>query len=523
MKIKFSTYFRITVTIVCLAVSTYAMADYPNGYYDSLEGKCGVKLMQAIKNCVRNHTVIPYGNDTWDAFRTTDVKIVDGKSYWWDMYSNELVAVGSSKPEATVMNIEHSVANSWWGGSKNDAYKDIVHLNPSNSNANSRKSNYPLCELSSVTWNNGVTFVGKPKTGQGGGSANGYEPADEYKGDFARVFMYMFTVYDDISWESGKDWMFDTSSDLMFRSWASELLLRWNEKDVVSDKERSRNDGIWEEQHNRNPFIDLPDLADHIWGTKANIPYSLDGNYGGEDPGTDPGIDPSEKETTTSFSWLSKNDTNMGDWTVEDVNLPSTTDKVWDWREYNGTHYLWGSAYISNTPYASKSYAWSPTVSLEDATSASLKFEHAAKYQTTLRTLCKVAVKIDDSKIETVEIPQWPSAGNWNFKSSGGIDLSDYKGHKINVGLLYESTPEGADTWEINNMTLTVNRQQSILESVETDNSVLVEIWGNNILVPNGAKIFDMNGREVSGLNLQRGIYIVNGPNFKTTIKAAVK
>ncbi len=70
------------------------------------------------------------------------------------------------------MNIEHSVASNWWGKTKNDAYKDIVHLNPSDATANSRKSNYPLSEIAGEpTWTNGVTNVGRPVSADRGGGS----------------------------------------------------------------------------------------------------------------------------------------------------------------------------------------------------------------------------------------------------------------------------------------------------------------------------------------------------------------
>ena len=37
-----------------------------------------------------------------------------------------------------------------------------------------------------------------------------------------------------------------------------------------SDKERKRNDAVYKQQGNRNPFIDHPDMAEHIWGNAAN-------------------------------------------------------------------------------------------------------------------------------------------------------------------------------------------------------------------------------------------------------------
>lgn len=252
------------------------MAEVPEGYYDSLTGLHGSALRKAAKAKVRNHKVISYGDNTWEAFAHTDTHLVNGQNCWWDMYSTDNVPVSSGHPG---MNIEHSVANSWWGGTKNDAYKDLFHLNPSNINANSRKSNYPLGEVSNVSWTNGPTTVGSPVYGQGGGNGYVYEPCDEYKGDFARVFMYMFTVYDDISWDSAKGWMFDMANVDIFKPWAIQLLLKWHRQDPVSPKEIARNEAIYEIQGNRNPYIDSPELAEYVWGDKKTEGYSFTGEY----------------------------------------------------------------------------------------------------------------------------------------------------------------------------------------------------------------------------------------------------
>ena len=42
-------------------------------------------------------------------------------------------------------------------------------------------------------------------------------------------------------------------------------LLKWNEEDPVDAFETQRNNRIYEYQGNRNPFIDYPQLADHIY------------------------------------------------------------------------------------------------------------------------------------------------------------------------------------------------------------------------------------------------------------------
>lgn len=171
-------------------------------------------------------------------------------------------------------------------------------------------------------------------------------------------------------------------------------------------------------------------------------------------------------------------------------------------------------------------YAWSPEVSLEGMKEAKLNFTHAAKFQTTLRDLCCVSVrKVESGEIVKIAIPQWPSTGAWTFTDSGEIDLSAFIGEKVQIGLYYASNSSGADTWEIRNMKLRVTPIESGVTEIgdDDDDSFLVEVWGNSIMAPEGSRIFDMNGREVNGENLQKGIYIVVKPTFRKAVKVMVR
>lgn len=269
---------------VMLAAAT-ASAGYPDGYYNDLNGKNKAALKTAVGKAVASHKEISYGNSTWAAFAHTDVLEIDGRKYWWDRYSSNLVPAPSSH---SGLNIEHSVPKSWWGGTNNSAYKDINHLNPSNQDANSRKGNFPLAPVGKQTWTNGVTIVGKPASGYGGGAATVYEPIDEYKGDFARIYFYMFSMYPTITWKDGTDWMYTVGETYpQFKPWAINMLLEWNRMDPVDEREQARNDAVYEQQKNRNPFIDFPDLAEYIWGNKTNETFQVDG---GHNPGVEPEI-----------------------------------------------------------------------------------------------------------------------------------------------------------------------------------------------------------------------------------------
>lgn len=526
----------VSAFICAITLAAPAGAEAPAGYYSSLEGKSGVELIKAVKAVgFRNHKTISYGSGTWTAFHKTDVRIVNGKECWWDMYSSNNVGVTNSVP--STMNIEHSVANSWWDGTKNDAYKDIVHLNPSDKDANSRKGNYPLAEVGKVTWDNGVTFVGKPVSGQGGGSSMVYEPHDDYKGDFARTYMYMFVIYRDMQWGTRFTWMYDTSSELMFRPWAYELLLKWHAADPVSDKERDRNDGIAATQGNRNPFIDLPDLADYIWGAKKGMPYSIDGSNT-PDPGP---VDPEEPDVP-------------GPVEPEDPDLPDNPGVE------AGKYLLVAS---QNDIRAGESYLIVGSAS-DVAMSTELNNKKNGYFMPTAKLSVKDGV-IEEVPADVAEITLEPTEGGYALRmndlsgtskgyifcsSVKNLDLTDHittpgvkasvtwtaQGVKVVYGptagtgagaLYYNKNAPRFTTYTSEQEHLhfyrKIRESSGVAETETIDDSILVEVWGNTICVPEGARIFDLNGREVSGENVARGIYIVTKPSFRKAVKVMVK
>lgn len=277
----------------------YWLADY----YSSLEGLKGGALKKAAKETARkNYHRIPYGTEyngglcTWQGFYYADTRMVGGELCWWDMYSEINVPAPSYTSHGS-LNIEHAVPNSWWGTNDTqkkgtDAYYDLFNLNPSDATANSYKQNYPLGEISRLTWSNegDITMIGVPTSNTGGGAAYVFEPADEYKGDFARAYFYVFTAYDDISWRtSSVNYMYDRASLLTLKPWAYQMLLQWSREDPISEKEIERNEAIYQYQGNRNPFIDNPELAEHIWGSKNDTGFHYGGSPGGDEGDDTPG------------------------------------------------------------------------------------------------------------------------------------------------------------------------------------------------------------------------------------------
>jgi hypothetical protein len=52
-------------------------------------------------------------------------------------------------------------------------------------------------------------------------------------------------------------------------------LIQWHRSDPPDDFEMNRNNVIYDWQFNRNPFIDLPELVEFIYGTQVGQPFTL--------------------------------------------------------------------------------------------------------------------------------------------------------------------------------------------------------------------------------------------------------
>jgi len=254
-------------------------AQIPSGYYNSAIGKKRAELKTALHLIIKNANVPDYGSgtgSTWAAFTKTDKRPEDGTV--WDMYSNNRVAFNGNSA-ASGMNIEHSFAKSWWGDGR-QAAQDIQHLCPSNSTANSAKGSWPMAVVDGTTsFSNGSIKVGKSSS-RSSSTIDAWEPSDEYKGDFARMYMYMVTAYEDYStlWTGNSVNQLDNNTYPVFEQWTVDLLLKWSRQDPVSQKEITRTNEAYKIQGNRNPYIDYPLLAEYVWGNFIAVPFTTDGN-----------------------------------------------------------------------------------------------------------------------------------------------------------------------------------------------------------------------------------------------------
>ncbi len=290
--------------IFCLPLFAEEM---PTGYYNGIDGLKDAELKGAIRTCIRKHDSIPYGSGigkTWEVFYYSDR---NEEGCMMDMYCDKWYKVNNPGDVATGCNIEHSFAKSWWGGGKNAAYMDCYHLNPSNSTANSARGNYPLGNVVNLTKTAGSLKIGTQHHEALNEDFSIFEPKDEYKGDFARAYMYMATCYGkdkngniDIVCKQYKGWRIDNNdvgskfamqndNYLEFQPWEQEVIIQWHRQDPVSVKEIKRADAVSDFQHNRNPYIDYPYLAEYIWGKMAGKAVDMSHLVSSTDPRFIPG------------------------------------------------------------------------------------------------------------------------------------------------------------------------------------------------------------------------------------------
>lgn len=198
-------------------------------------------------------------------------------------------------------------------------------------------------------------------------------------------------------------------------------------------------------------------------GLKETIEYKLNGAGGGDTPTPSP----------DAVTLLGSKDANGSkDWTYDNVLVPAGFQySIWGWTEYSSNYYLKASAYSDNTAHASEAWAISPVINLAGNSSVTATFDHAAKFQTTLRTLCGFAVReVGATTWTMLSVPTWPEAGSWTYVNSGNISLSAYAGKKIQVAFKYASNSSGADTWQVRDLKLSGDGTITIEGAGETPN-----------------------------------------------------
>ena len=265
---------KIFNTIFCAFLFTSFLSAQIPAYYSGVDfTKEGDALKGELSTLIINtHTnLIPYtsgSTDTWDVVHQSDADVsISGNVvliYGYDDNDNisktdRTRAISLQQGSGTSVgrwNREHvfarSLANPNLTTNSAGPGTDVHNLRSADSQMNTYRSNRFFASGS----------------GDSGYVGSHFYPGDEFKGDIARIIMYMYLRYPTQCEPTNIGAGNTTHSDM------PDVFLEWNEEDPVSVFETNRNNVIASYQGNRNPFIDNPYLATLIWnGTAAEDPW----------------------------------------------------------------------------------------------------------------------------------------------------------------------------------------------------------------------------------------------------------
>ncbi len=237
----------------------------PVGYYDSLEGKSGAVLKQAIQDIIANPAVVHAHNygDIETILKKADQNPLNSNQVWL-MYTEiprSKLDIQETGINTGKWNREHIYPQSrggfadgtesipdginvWATTDANDilaGHADAHHIRAEDGPENSSRGNKDYGEYMGPTGNQG-----------------------SWRGDVARAVFYMAVRYNALSVVNG-----NPANTTVGQLGDLALLLQWNQTDPKDDFEMNRNNYIYTWQVNRNPFIDYPNLADYVWGANA--------------------------------------------------------------------------------------------------------------------------------------------------------------------------------------------------------------------------------------------------------------
>jgi endonuclease I/chitodextrinase len=272
--------------LILILIANCTVSFSQETYYSDVDlTLSGTQLKEELAaKIIATHTrVLEYtssGPDVWDATKATDDNVsLSGDVvlfYGWENGSDQDISNDFSRDnrlqdngsgDTYVWNREHvfpkSLANPKLDTDVPGPSTDAHHLRAADRTRNSTRNNRKYGRGSGTSRYSTLDF----HEGLDGPNTAAWYPGDQWKGDAARIIMYMYLRYGAVCLPTAVG----VGSTKFTQDEMIDLFLQWNVEDPVSDIEIARN--IYHEnstnyaaQGNRNPFIDNPYLATRIWG-----------------------------------------------------------------------------------------------------------------------------------------------------------------------------------------------------------------------------------------------------------------
>ena len=344
---------------------------------------------------------------------------------------------------------------------------------PCKKEINTTKRNYPMGIVVSGDIGNGWTKVGKGTDGKWY-----WEPADPWKGDFARGYMYIVTAYEDYAnkWQSeGSNSLYNNTYPTL-KEWAYKLYIQWAKADKPDALEIKRNNDVAKIQGNRNPYVDFPNLMEYVWGDSTNIAFNPEttvksSSYVNGEGGGGGSVDPDPNPGTTKVNVYQATFTsNDGGCKESIISNSSPHDNIWT----RTSQYGWQATAYKGSNYAAEATLSLPEVDLTGYDDAKLTINQAINFaKGKALEYLKVELKSIDTSDGTVEETQLtdfdvPSQDSWIYYDYT-LDLSQFVGTKATISFRYTSDDNMCCTWEIKKATITGTKNSTGIKETTTE------------------------------------------------------
>lgn len=260
------------LALLAIAAAIMARADSP---YAGLATR---ELARKIKSETRPATA------TLAAINLREIAsapLTDDKGLLLDIFSGEY-AVPS---QLTLVSV---VSPSWWPETYSgiaDVAANPINFFPANAQVAAHKGDYPPGLPDKLTYDNNVWAAGTATLA--GIETNFYRPPRGYEGDFARILMYMATVYDSELWMGRATAVYADGDWPLLTAYGRRQLMEWHRTDPVDERELRRDAAISDALGRGNPFVSEPALAEYLWGDKTGEKYEGSPDISPADPDDD--------------------------------------------------------------------------------------------------------------------------------------------------------------------------------------------------------------------------------------------
>ena len=379
-------------------------------YYSSItDSMSGSTLLSNLKSIINTSSVsVSYD---WSRYEDADEDPNNSNNVLL-IYARNSVAKSAHVSGSTGWNREHTFPQSKMEVTQAKSDNHIIFA--SDNKVNGARSSLKMGVVSGGTvvndYNGNATTCRK--------TSSLFDPNNRARGVVARTTMYAAAMYD-----------FDPTDN--FESIAT--MLRWHLDYPVDSFDQGRNEKVYTNQHNRNPFVDHPEYACRIWGSTNSTTQSICGS-------------------TAGITSISKTSASLAAGDTTTISAVSSNSGTISWSSSNTS-----IATISNATAASGSDVTITAVTQGSATiTASITISGTTYTKTcsvavtAAKTLSSIAVSnaktsyvVDDTFVKPTVTATYSDGSTDDVKDSAvfsGYNLSQTGNQTVNVSYTYSGT-----------------------------------------------------------------------------------